>query len=148
MVGWHTLGQIAMNSIQHCLLALLAIAATSCSEATIDPSVAFNEQGCSSSSVERWPSISPVEIEVSNNTQSVVAVVMGTYKDGFGTADLIAYGSDVSIRPDFINALEIHQAAPGITNTLLFDHGPGTFFMVCMPDTSTMVVLKDVTVDG
>ena len=137
-----------MSSVTLRLLALLAIAAISCSESAVDPSVTFNEQGCSSSRVDRWPSSGPVEIEVSNNSGVVTAVVIGTYSDGFGHADLVAYGSDVSIRPEFIEALEIHRTGPGVTNRLLLDHGPGTFFMVCMPDTNTMIVLDDVTIDG
>lgn len=71
---------------------------------------------------------------------------MGTYTEGHERDDLVAYGSDVSTRPTFINALEIFQAQPG-TSTLMFDHGPGMFFMVCMPDTNTMVVLEDLVID-
>ena len=137
-----------MFRVKGCLMVLLIVAAVSCSEDAVDPQVTFSEQGCSSSNADRWPSSEPVKIEVSNNSEVVTAVVMGTYADGFRHADLVAYGSDVSTRPEFIHALEIHQTGPGVTNTLLFDHGPGTFFMVCMPDAGTMVVLDDVTIDG
>ena len=90
--------------------------------------------------------IRATDIEVSNNTETGAAVVMGTYRDGFGHDDLVASGSDVSTRPDFIDAVEIFEAAPESTSSLLFDHGPGTYFMVCMPDNNTMVVLDDVTI--
>ena len=73
---------------------------------------------------------------------------MGTYNDGFGRDDLLAYGSDISTRPPFINALEIFESAPESTSNVLFDHGPGTYFMVCMPATDTMVVLNDLTIDS
>jgi hypothetical protein len=137
-----------MGFVRLRLVALLAIAAISCSESAVDPLVTFSEQSCSSSSVDGWPSSGPIEIEVSNNSEVVTAVVIGTYLNGFGHADLIAYGSNVSTRPEFIEALDIHRTGPGVTNTLRFDHGPGTFFMVCMPDTNTMIVLDDLVVDS
>ena len=73
---------------------------------------------------------------------------MGTYNDGFGHEDLVAYGSDISTRPPFIDALEILEVSSQNTRNLLFDHGPGLYFMICMPDTSTMILLDDVTVEG
>ena len=42
--------------------------------------------------------------------------------------DLVAYGNDVSIRPEFINALEIYPVAPQSSSNLAFDPGPGTYF--------------------
>ena len=72
---------------------------------------------------------------------------MGTYADGFGHDDLVAYGTDTDPRPDFMEALEIFQVAPESTSSLLFDHGPGVYFMVCMPDNNTMVVLNDVIIE-
>ena len=70
-------------------------------------------------------------------------MVLGTYLDGYSHGDLTAYGRDVSTRPDFIEALEIFQIGPGSEEILSFDPGQGTFFMVCMPDPNTMVVLDD-----
>lgn len=137
-----------MVIVRSCFSALLIAGAVSCSGEAVEPAVSFDQQVCSSSLVDRWPSSGPLEIAVSNDSEVRTAVVMGTYADGFGRDDLVAYGSDVSIRPDFINALEIHQVGPGDRNTLIFDHGPGIFFMVCMPDTNTMVVLDDVSLDG
>jgi len=116
-----------------------------CGSDMVEPTVSFEGEGCSSSDPGKWPS-GPLDIEVSNNTESGAAVVMGTYRDGSGHDDLVAYGSDVSTRPDFIDAVEIFEAAPESTSSLLFDHGPGTYFMVCMPDNNTMVVLDDVTI--
>lgn len=127
------------------VLAAALLFVVGCSEPTVEPSITFDDEGCSSSDVSNWPP-GPPEIEVTNNRSSVSGVVMGTYTEGHERDDLVAYGSDVSTRPTFINALEIFQAQPG-TSTLMFDHGPGMFFMVCMPDTNTMVVLEDLVID-
>jgi len=121
---------------------LLGLAA--CGETAVEPSVTVEDTGCSSSDPSGWPS-GPLNIEVTSSVDSVAAVVMGTYTDGYGRDDLVAYGSDVSVRPGFIDALEIFQVPSGST-TVVFDHGSGTYFMVCMPDPNTMVVLDDVVV--
>jgi hypothetical protein len=126
-------------------MVLLVVA---CGSDTVEPSVLFEGEDCSSSDPEKWPTSGPLDIEVTNNTETLAAVVMGSYHDGFGHEDLVAYNTDVSTRPDFIDALEILQVASESTSNLGFDHGPGTYFMVCMPDTNTMVVLGDVTMDG
>lgn len=137
-----------MVFVRTCLLALAVVAAVSCAEGTVEPSVSFDDLGCSSSMVDMWPSTGAIEIDVSNHSDVRSAVVMGTYADGFGHTDLLAYGPDVSTRPDFIDSLVVHQVAPGVTSTLIFDHAPGTYFMVCMPDTNTMIVLDDLTISG
>jgi hypothetical protein len=126
-------------------ITLVVLGLAACADPTVEPSITFEGDGCSSTDPSKWPS-RPLNIEVSNTTDSSTAVVMGTYVDGYGHADLVAYGSDVSTRPDFIDALEIFQAAPG-DSTLVLDHGSGTFFMVCMPDTNSMVVLDDVIIE-
>ena len=107
----------------------------------------FEGDACSSSDPEKWPPSGSLDIEVTNHTETGAAVVMGTYQDGFGHEDLVAFGTDVSIRPDFIDALEIFEVSSESTSILKFDHGPGTFFLVCMPDTNTMIALGDVTMD-
>ena len=112
---------------------------------TTEASISFDDETCSSSDPSNW-AVGTLDIHVANNTSNLVAVVMGTYADGFEHEDLVAYGSDISTRPDFINALEIFEVAPETTSNLLFDHGPGRYFMVCMPETNTMVVLDDLTV--
>ena len=127
-------------------LTLLTWAVVSCGDSTVQPTVSFDNQGCRSSDVNRWPS-GPPDIEVSNDLETRAAVVMGTYADGFGHDDLVAYGTDTDPRPDFMEALEIFQVAPESTSSLLFDHGPGVYFMVCMPDNNTMVVLNDVIIE-
>ena len=71
---------------------------------------------------------------------------MGTHNDGFGHADLVSYGRDISTRPDFIDALEIYAIGPESTDHVSFDHGPGYYFIVCMDSTSTMIVLNDLIV--
>lgn len=123
-------------------MAVMLLALAACGETTVEPSVTFEDGECRSSDPSRWPS-GPLNIEVANSTDSVAAIIMGTYADGYGHDDLVAYGSDVSTRPGFIDALEIFQVAPG-TSTVVFDHGSGIFFMVCMPDPNTMRVLDDV----
>ena len=130
---------------------LLALVLTSvfiaCTNSTIEPTISFDDHECSSSDPANWPA-GALTIDVSNNTNTRGAVVIGTYSNGFGHDDLVAYGSDVTTRPSFIEALEIFETFPGTTSSLLFDHGPGTYFMVCMPDNNTMVVLHDVTIEG
>ena len=128
-------------------IALLAVSLmlAACAETTVEPSITFEGEGCSSSDPSRWPP-GPPEIDVANNMGHPTGVVMGTYDEGYGRDDLVAYGSDVSTRPDFIDALEIFEAAPG-SSTLVFDHGAGAYFMVCMPDTNTMVVLEDLVLE-
>lgn len=129
-------------------LAVLVVAALlvgSCAADTIEPSVSFDGESCSSSNPADWPAGAP-EILVVNDSTTRGAIVMGTYVDGSNRGDLVAYGSDVSTRPTFIDALEILEAAPESTATVVFDHGPGTYFMVCMPTTDTMVVLDDFTI--
>lgn len=83
---------------------------------------------------------------MSNSSESRVAVVFGTYADGFGNEDLLDYGEDVTARPGFLNADEIFQVVPESTGTLLLDPDPGTYFLVCMPDTNTMISLGDLIV--
>jgi hypothetical protein len=129
------------------LLVVLGFSIAACNAATIQPNVSFDDQGCASSDIANWPD-GALDIEVSNSTPSLSAVIMGTYEDGFGHDDLVAYGSDISTRPEFIDALEIFQVAAGATTSLVFDYGPGTFFLVCMPDSDTMVVLDDVTIEN
>ena len=113
--------------------------------AKTEPTISFDDDTCSSSDPRNWP-VEPLEIQVANNTGNRAAVVMGTYADGSTYDDLVAYGSDISTRPDFINSLEILEVDPESADSLLFDYGPGTYFMVCMPDTNTMVVLDDLTI--
>ena len=129
------------------LVAGVVLFVVACGSETVEPSISFENEECSSSDPTNWPS-GALDILVSNNTDVRTAVVMGSYIDGFGHEDLMAYGSDISTRPDFINALEIFEVAPESTSHLLFDHGPGRYFMVCLPETNTMVVLDDLTVDG
>ena len=129
------------------LVAFVGLFVVACGSETVEPSISFENEECSSSDPSNWP-VGALDILISNNTGGRVAVVMGTYSDGFGHEDLMAYGSDISIRPDFINALEIFEVAPESTSHLLFDPGPGRYFMVCLPETNTMVVLDDLTVDG
>jgi hypothetical protein len=112
---------------------------------TTEPTISFVDGSCSASNPDSW-AVETLEIQVTNNTDSRAAVVMGTYADGFTHDDLVAYGSDVSTRPDFIDALEIFEVGPGRADQLLFDYGPGTYFRVCMPETNTMVVLDDLTI--
>lgn len=118
-----------------------------CGTKTIEPSVSFDDESCSSSNPNDWPAGAP-DILLTNNTVTRGALILGTYNEGFGREDLLAYGSDISTRPPFISALEIFEAAPESTRSVLFDHGPGTFFMVCMPAADTMVVLDDLTLNG
>jgi hypothetical protein len=77
-----------------------------------------------------------------------MALVMGTYNDGLGHDDLVSYGRDISMRPDFIDALEIYEVGSNSTRDISFDHGPGRYFTVCMDSTSTMIVLDDLLVGG
>jgi hypothetical protein len=120
---------------------MLSIAA--CGVSTVQPTVSIDDKGCASSDTDEWPN-GVLDIEVSNSSASTSAVVMGTYDDGLGREDLVAYGSDISTRPPFITALEILEVAPARTRTLVFDHDPGTYFMTCLPDQNTMIVLDDV----
>lgn len=129
------------------LVAFVALSMAACGSDTVEPIISFDEGTCTSSDPSVWPS-GALDIAISNTTSARTAVVMGTYSDGFGHEDLVAYGSDISTRPDFINALEIFEVAPESTRNLLFDHGPGRYFMVCLPDNNTMVVLDDVTIEG
>ena len=129
------------------VVAVVSLLVTACGADGVEPSISFDGEVCSSSDPSKWPSGAP-DILVSNNTTGRTAVVMGTYSDGYGHGDLVAYGSDVSTRPDFINALEIFEVAPESSSNLLFDHGPGRYFMTCLPETNTMVVLDDVTIDN
>lgn len=75
-----------------------------------------------------------------------MALVMGTYDDGFGHDDLVAYRRDISTRPDFLEALEIYEVGPRSTRRVLFDHGPGRYFTACLDTTTTMIVLDDLTI--
>ncbi len=117
----------------------------SISTATTEPIIAFEDESCSSSDPSHWD-VENLAILVANSTGNRAAVVMGTYADGSTRDDLVTYGSDISTRPDFISALEIFEVGPESTGTLLFDYGPGTYFMVCMPDTNTMIVLDDLVI--
>lgn len=130
-------------------LAITIVAALtlgSCTSDTTEPTVTFDDGTCSSSDVSNWPKGAP-DILLTNNTDVLTALIVGTYNDGFGRADLLDYGSDISIRPPFITALEIIESAPRSTSNARLDLGAGTYFMVCMPTTNTMVVLDDLSID-
>ncbi len=116
------------------------------STATDTPAhIGIDREVCTSSVPGTWPN-GPIQIEISNQTASTAAVVMGTYNDGFGHADLVSYGRDISTRPGFIVALEIYEIGSESTDHVSFDHGPGHYFIVCMDSTSTMIVLNDLIV--
>ncbi len=107
--------------------------------------IGIDGDDCTSSVPGTWPN-GPIQIEISNQTASTTAVVMGTYNDGFGHADLVSYGSDISTRPGFIVALEIYEIGSESTDHVSFDRGPGHYFIVCLDSTSTMIVLNDLIV--
>ncbi len=107
--------------------------------------IGIDGDDCTSSVPGTWPN-GPIQIEISNQTASTTAVVMGTYNDGFGHADLVSYGSDISTRPGFIVALEIYEIGSESTDHVSFDRGPGHYFIVCMDSSSTMIVLNDLIV--
>lgn len=107
--------------------------------------VALDGTGCTSSIPTSWLG-GALALEISNQTAQRMALVMGTYRDGFGRDDLVAYGRDISTRPEFIDALEIYEVPPESTHQVSFDHGRGRYFTVCMDSTSTMVVLNDLVV--
>ena len=136
-----------MNPLRMTVIVVLMLSITACASSTVQPTVSTDDQGCASSNTDDWPS-GVLAIEVSNNAASGSAIVIGTYDNGFEREDLVAYGSDISTRPPFITALEVFEVAPETIDTLIFDHGPGTYFMVCLTDTNTMVVLDDLTVDN
>lgn len=139
-----------MNPLRMTVIVVLMLSIAACAGRTgrtVQPTVSIDDQGCASSNTVDWPT-GVLAMEVSNNAASRSAIVIGTYDNGFEREDLVAYGSDISTRPPFITALEIFEVAPETTDTLIFDHGPGTYFMVCLTDTNTMFVLDDVTVDS
>ena len=105
--------------------------------------IALDGNECTSSIPEIW---SGGALEIENKNTITMAVVMGTYNEGFGHADLVAYGRDISTRPDFIDALEIYEVGPQTTRVVSFEHGSGQYFTTCLDSTSTMIVLDDVTV--
>jgi hypothetical protein len=107
--------------------------------------VVLDETGCTSSIPETWPS-GVLEIEISNRITGRMALVIGTYAAGFDHQDLVEYGTDVSTRPPFINALEIFEVGPASTRQVSFDHGPGRYFAACMPSSVAMTVLDDLVV--
>ncbi len=130
------------------LVASFGVALAACASgdtAPVDPVVMFEGEQCSSSAPADWPD-GPLEIELSNGLPTRAAVIMGTYDEGFGEEDLEVYGSDISTRPPFINALEIFEIGPDTTDQFEFDHGPGLYFVVCMAATDTMTVLGDLTI--
>ena len=105
--------------------------------------IALDGNECTASIPEIW---SGGALEIENKNTITMAVVMGTYNEGFGHADLVAYGRDISTRPDFIDALEIYEVGPQTTRVVSFEHGSGQYFTTCLDSTSTMIVLDDVTV--
>lgn len=132
------------------LVAMLGLALAGCDPGDAepaDPVVTFENDQCTSTPPADWPE-GPLEIELSNGLLSRAAVIMGTYDEGFGLEDLEAYGSDISTRPPYINALEIFEIAAGATDQFGFDHGPGLYFVVCMPEADTMTVLGDLTIES
>lgn len=130
------------------VVAVMGVALAACSPgdaAPVDPKVTFEGERCSSSDPSNWPD-GVLQIELSNNMPRPGAVIMGTYDEGFGQDDLEAYGSDISTRPPFINALEIFEVGPDTTDQFEFDHGPDLYFVVCMSVADTMTVLGDLTI--
>lgn len=107
--------------------------------------IATTADACSSTLRADQPR-GPVEFSIRNDDVGRSAIVMGTYQEGFGRDDLVAYGRDVTTRPPFITALEIFEVAAGETAEIVFDHGPGTYFVACMPDPNSMIVLDDLVV--
>lgn len=107
--------------------------------------VVLDGTGCSST-IPSHSGTGDLDIEIQNRTDGTMALVMGTYNDGFGHDDLVAYGRDISTRPDFIEALEIYEVWPQATRQVSFDHGPGRYFTTCLDTTTTMIVLDDLTI--
>jgi hypothetical protein len=103
-------------------------------------------EGTCHSTVPRTSETGRISLEVHNRTSGMAALVMGVYVEGHGQDDLEDYGRDVSVRPDFLEALEIYDVAAGETAAVEFDQPPGTYFVVCMDTTSTAIVLDDLTV--
>jgi len=107
--------------------------------------VVLDRTGCSSTIPSRSDT-GMVGIEIENRTDTQMAVVMGTYADGFERNDLVLYGRDVSTRPDFLEDPEIYEVAPDTARQVTFERGPGRYFAICMDTTSTMIVLDDLLI--
>jgi hypothetical protein len=115
------------------------------SEGREDAVVTFDGTECISA-IPNPQSTDSVELEITNEATTRIAVIIGTYNDGFARDDLVAYGRDLSSRPAFISALEIYEVGPETTRRVSFDHGPGCYFTVCMDTPSTGFVLDDLVV--
>ena len=114
--------------------------------ALVNATVALDATGCSST-IPTHSGTGQLGIEIQNKTDNAMAVIMGTYDEGRDRNDLVAYGRDISTRPDsIIAALEIYEVASQATSQVSFDHGPGHYFTACMDTTSTMIVLNDLIV--
>lgn len=126
-------------------MTVLALTLLAAACAAAEPLIVISAETCSSTLRSDQPS-GPVPFSIENDHDRQAAVVMGTYREGSSHEDLAEYGRDVTTRPAFIDALEIYEVAQGETREIVFDHGPGTFFVACMTDTNSMVVLDDLVV--
>ena len=111
------------------------------------PAVVLDATGCSST-IPSHADLGGVGIEIHNRTETAMAVVMGSYAEGYERDDLVAYGSDISTRPDFLENAEIFEVGPYETRHVVFDEGSGRYFAVCMDTNSSMIVLDDLVIDN
>ncbi len=107
--------------------------------------IVLNGTGCSSTIPSRSAS-GNVGFEIQNQTTTKMAVIMGSYAEGYERGDLVSYGRDVSTRPDFLVNPEIYEVAPDSNRQITVEREPGRYFTICMDTPSTMIVLDDLVI--
>ena len=139
----------------------LAITAASCGSAngSTDPvetsqpldapalaeAIVLNGTGCSST-IPSHSASGDVGFKIQNQTTTRMAIIMGSYAEGYGRDDLVSYGRDVSTRPNFLVNPEIYEVAPDSNRQITVERGPGRYFTICMDTPSTMIVLDDLVI--
>ena len=110
--------------------------------------VTFDGVECVSSSTEPWSGDQPI-VEVVNESDGLMALIFGTYDDGYSHSDFDQYaeswvgGED---RPDFVEAVEILEVEGSSERNLTFIHGRGRYAVACMAQPETLIALDDVVV--
>lgn len=113
-----------------------------------DGKIVFDGTECVSSIPDGLPG-GGLTAEISNESENLMTFVIGTYQDGYGREDLVAFIEELEViaePPPFIEILEFHELGSGSDGNYVFSLGDGLFFMLCLQQPSTALVLDDVVV--
>lgn len=121
-------------------------------EPEADARIVFEEGRCSTTVPERWSSGEALDVELLNLGPDPVEFIIGMYDDGFGREDMLAYAEDKEGTPlgppSFANDRMTVGVSGGDEGLETTDLEPGRYYVVCLADSFTrLIVLDDLVVE-